>query len=311
MRSRREFRLSNDVQWSGSDRRRSGFTLVELLVVIAIIGVLVALLLPAVQQAREAARRTQCKSNLKNIGLAMHNYVESYRVFPPGEIHGIRSAATAHCDWEAAIGCWGTAILPQLDQTSAYNLLDFSIDPQYASAGNVTVMHMKFPVFQCPSNTFDGLSQPWSNVSQEVTRVMHYFAISGSQEWSTLSWPNQTVPDLHCLPYNGMFYNDSSVGPQSISDGLSSTAMVCEVWGWTLNSGSPPEARGLNLHATAYMDHAPNTDRTTPWYPNSFHTGGVHLGMADGSVRFISNNINLPTLQALATIQGSEVISDY
>jgi len=301
---------SNPAETVGG-KRRTGFTLVELLVVIAIIGVLLALLLPAVQQAREAARRVQCKSNLKNIGLALHNYAESFRVFPPAEVHGALSPATAHCDWEAAIGCWGTGILPQLDQSSAYNLLDFSINPQYTSAGNVTVMHMKFSVYQCPSNTFDGLSAPWSDVSQEVTRVMHYFAVAGSLEWSNLSWPGVTVPDLHCLPYNGMFYNDSSIGPQSVSDGLSNTAMMCEVWGWTPNTGTPPEARGLNLHAVAYLDQSPNSNRTTPWYPNSFHTGGVHLGMADGSVRFISDNIYLPTLQALATIQGSEVISDF
>lgn len=291
--------------------RRRAFTLIELLVVIAIIAVLVALLLPAVQQAREAARRAHCKSNMKNIGLAMHNYLESYRVFPPGEIHGIIGAVQPHCDWEAAIGCWGTAIMPQLDQMAAYNLLDFSIRPQYISAGNVTVMRMRIPPYQCPSNTFDGLSQPWNSVPEDVTRVMHYFAVSGSEEFPSLTWSGLTISDLHCQPYNGMFFNDSSVGPQHISDGLTNTAMMCEVWGWTPTSGSPPEARGLNLHATAYLDHAPNSDRSTPWYPNSFHTGGVHMGMADGSVRFISNNIHLPTLQALGSVQGSEIVSDF
>ena len=287
-----------------------GFTLVELLVVIAIIGILVGLLLPAVQQAREAARRTQCKNNLKNIGLAMHNYHDQQRVFPPGEIHGISSPALAHCSWEAAIGCWATAILPELDQGNAYNLLDFSVNPQYASVNNVTVMRMKFPLYQCPSDPYDGLTSPWNGVPFEVTRVMHYYAVAGSREISPLTW-GYTVAEAHCNPNNGMFFNDSAVNASEITDGLSNTAMMCEVRGRFANSGNPPDGRGINLHAVAYLDRAPNSDRGGPWYPNSFHTGGVQVGLADGSVRFISNSIFVPTLQALASINGMESPSEF
>jgi prepilin-type N-terminal cleavage/methylation domain-containing protein/prepilin-type processing-associated H-X9-DG protein len=290
---------------------RLGFTLIELLVVIAIIGVLVALLLPAVQQAREAARRTQCKNNLKNIGLALHNYHDQNRIFPPGEVHGSSAAdiANAHCMWEAAIGCWGTAILPQLDQANAYNTLDFSVKPQYASAGNLNVMHMKFPVYQCPSDPYDGLTAPWDGVELEVARIMHYFAVAGSIELSELAWSTPTL-DWHCRPNNGMFFNDSSVRIADVVDGMSNTIMMCEVKGRFANTGTPPDGRGLHLHAVSYLDRAPNSG-TGPWYPDGFHTGGVQVGMADGSVRFISKSIHIPTLQALATIKGSEVTSEF
>ena len=108
-----------------------------------------------------------------------------------------------------------------------------------------------------------------------------------------------------------LFFNDSNVGAQSITDGMSNTAMLCEVWGRMANSGSPPDGRGINLHAVAYLDRAPNSNRTQPWYPNSFHTGGVHILLADGSVRFVSDSIHLPTLKALGSISGSEPSSEF
>jgi prepilin-type N-terminal cleavage/methylation domain-containing protein len=107
--------------------RRRGFTLIELLVVIAIIAVLIALLLPAVQQAREAARRTQCKNNMKQLGLAMHNYHDTFRVFPPGWI-AVDPATNAQSAHEGISGFgWGTMLLPQIDQSPLYNQLNLNL----------------------------------------------------------------------------------------------------------------------------------------------------------------------------------------
>lgn len=295
----------------GTIRRGRGFTLVELLVVIAIIGILMALLLPAVQQAREAARRTQCKSNLKNIGLAMHNYHDQHRAFPSAEVHGIKSGYEAHCDWDGSIGCWAAAILPQLEQANVFNQIDFSAYPQYTTQENIAVMQMKFPVYQCPSDPYDGVYSGWNGNPLNASRAMHYFAVSGSVEFSTTHWPDYNVPDAHCRPNDGMFYNDSFVRASGITDGLSNTAMMCEVRGRFANSGSPADGRGMNLHAVAYLNANPNRNPSSPWYPNSFHTGGVHVGMADGSVRFVSDNMHLPTLKAIATIAGNETIPEF
>ena len=293
-------------------RRSRGFTLIELLVVIAVIAVLVSLLLPAVQQAREAARRTQCKNNLKNIGLALHNYQQQFLVYPMAEVHGLSATFPPHCNWENAIGCWGTAIMPQLDQANVYNLCNFSMNPQYLSVENREVMQLEIPIYQCPSDWYDGLSSPWNNNPLEVTRIMHYFAVAGSLESSPLTWQGVAFEDTHCHPNDGMFYNDSSIRPSLIIDGLSNTAMMCEVWGRTANTGNPPDGRGLALHAVAYLDTSPNFDQSGPWYPNSFHAGECTLAWPMAAVRFGHHfPIYEPTLQAMATIRGGELLVDY
>lgn len=137
-------------------RRQSGFTLIELLVVIAIIGVLVALLLPAVQQAREAARRTQCRNNLKQIGLALHNYIETYNtVLPAGDYHGV-------------FGTWLVILMPYIDQTAAYNLYqNLGGAPTYRTGGvrynnnlNLPVTTRQLPVYTCPSDRTTARNNP-------------------------------------------------------------------------------------------------------------------------------------------------------
>jgi len=149
---------------------RRGFTLIELLVVITIIGILIALLLPAVQSARQAALRIQCANQMKQLVLAMANYESLHKRFPPGEIHGgyinpsypsldaAGNSATPtlpggnHCHWDGQIGMWCNLIFPQMEQQAAYNLLNFAKRPQYDWPDNKTVMQMQFPFLQCPAD---------------------------------------------------------------------------------------------------------------------------------------------------------------
>lgn len=131
---------------------RNGFTLIELLVVIAIIAILIALLLPAVQQAREAARRTQCKNNLKQLGLALHNYLDTHSKFPPAEVHPgdfITGGRTG--GWGGIRGNWVVYLMPFYDQAPAYNTIDFS-QSLVNNATNAAVLGQNYEQLLCPSN---------------------------------------------------------------------------------------------------------------------------------------------------------------
>ncbi len=127
--------------------RRRGFTLIELLVVIAIIAVLISLLLPAVQSAREAARRAQCINNLKQIGLAVHNYIDTNDIVPPGAIGG---------NWGNTGITWRQMILPHVEQNTAFNNLNFILHLGGASPSNATIYYTVFPTFLCPSDGLNG-----------------------------------------------------------------------------------------------------------------------------------------------------------
>ena len=306
-------------------RARRGFTLVELLVVITIIGILIALLLPAVQAAREAARRMQCGNNLKQLGLGLLNYESQHGVFPPTEIHGgtwmtnyRNPYSYQHCDWEGSVGMWCNLIFPFIEQQAAYDKLDFEIIPQYASADNVEVMEMVFPALLCPSDPYRGLTTDWGAAGRKA-RIMHYYAVQGTTEGTRVTHDDQLAGQDwygHCNRHDGIFYNDSETRMGDIRDGSSNTAMLCEVWGRKYANhqtiaGDPlggESSRGMNLHTAVYFGYTPNSNRQSPWRANSFHPGGVNMVFADGSVHFVTDTIDLYTFQALATIAGGEVI---
>ncbi|MEZ5944196.1 MAG: DUF1559 domain-containing protein [Planctomycetaceae bacterium] len=288
--------MSLHKQSQKSLRRQSvGFTLIELLVVIAIIAVLIALLLPAVQQAREAARRSQCKNNLKQIGLGIHNYHDAHQSFPPGEIHGNTSGTLYAFAWDHHIGNWACLIFPFIDQQAAYNQLDFNVNPQYGG-NNQMLLRNVIPVFHCPSDPFTGLTENWGAGN---ARIMHYFAVSND------------VENHNGHPLNGIFYNDSDVGFHNITDGTSNTAMIAEVWGRTTLNNNPPFSRSWHVHNAVYFDATPNVDRTDPWHVNSFHVGGAHILLADGAVRFVSENIDFGLFQSLSTKGSGEIIGEF
>ena len=316
-------------------RAGRGFTLVELLVVIAIIGILIALLLPAVQAAREAARRMQCSNNLKQLALAMHNYHQAHSVLPPGEVHedGSRPGQPPdpggwfpypHCHWDGQVGMWSNLIFPQLEQQAAYDLLDFSARPQYASENNKKVVQMEFPFLVCPSDPYRGLTTDWGPGGK--ARTCHYFAVAGSNEWAVMPHPDgsSTAPYNYCSANDGPFWNDSNTRIDDMLDGTSNTALLCEVWGRSYARHQAPSgcagesSRGMNLHSLVYFDTPPNyfvvptnncpPYKPNPWKPNSFHPGGVQVAFADGSVHFVGDYVDLNVFKAISTISGGEVV---
>lgn len=329
-------------------RSRTAFTLVELLVVIAIIGILVGLLLPAVQAAREAARRMSCSNNLKQMGLALHNYHDTFRRFPPGGFY----------DRDLTSSSWSVQarILPQLEQGNLQRLINW--DLPYSLQGNVA--RTRVPTYMCPSETKDELrSAPKSHDPDFAYYPLNYAANFG--EWFIFNPANNQVG-------TGIFVPNGRLKMGSISDGTSNTLAFAEVKAFNPylrdvgvpsvpNAATPlaPEdvvALGGSFKSTTghteWVDgrvhqsgftttFSPNTrllfvqdgitfdvdfnssregkSLTSPTYAavtsRSYHTGGVNSSLADGSVHFFSSSIDREIWQAMGTRAGGEIANPF
>ncbi|PQO43752.1 DUF1559 domain-containing protein [Blastopirellula marina] len=297
--------------------RRRGFTLVELLVVIAIIGVLIALLLPAVQQAREAARRMSCTNNLKQIGLASHNYHDTFRQFSTVEFGSVAYANLSGASYFAAI-------LPFLEQSNAYQLYDPSLsnsDPY-----NVTVTGQKIEAFLCPS----AAQRREVGGTCDAGRAEGHYAVNvGSEAASAYAGAGQQL--------NGaIVYGISSptkTAFRDMTDGTSNTLLVGEsaynLPDYTFSSGSC--AGSPRYSFTYWANPYPSSiafSTETLYNPKdkqgdgiwdsswthafrSEHSGGAQFVFVDGSVHFVADTIDATTLDALATRNGGEVIGEY
>lgn len=295
-------------------KRRAGFTLIELLVVIAVIAVLIALLLPAVQQAREAARRASCRNNLKQIGLALHNYISSFQCLPPGSTSQIDYGVWNSNPAQYHLHSWASLILPQLDQANLYNQVNYNIsalNPQNAAAAS-----QKITAYRCVSFTGLDYSQDPSYVALSPRyAIRNYVAIGAT-----------TVGNLWKQP-DGAIYARSTTRPTDIVDGMSQTVLVAEsreqnasVWidGGTASltsrnyddSNPPSYSGGLSaLNFTPYYTAA-GQGIDCLWAASSFHTGGAHHLLGDGSVRFLAQNLDATVYDALVTRAGAETITN-
>ena len=302
--------------------RRRGFTLIELLVVIAIIAVLIALLLPAVQQAREAARRTQCKNNLKQIGLALHNYHDLFKTFPPGYISVDETTGQmTPVDGGSGAG-WALLILPQVDQAPLYNR--FNLNLRITDPVNAPLIKTVMPAFVCPSDSAP--SPTWmlheegnpTNVLAELATA-NYVATFGTVSLDDCENPPGTAPvsaQGQCVG-NGSIYHNSRVKMRDFMDGTSNTVFVGERrtreendW-WSTWAGMVAGGEEAGQRVLGCLDHRPNHPATHFDDYGSLHVGGTQFLMADGHVRFMSENIDTALYQALGTIRGGEIVGEF
>ncbi len=289
--------------------RKHGFTLVELLVVIAIIGVLVGLLLPAVQAAREASRRTQCMNHLRQIGLALQQYESTFQRLPSGWISPDRSG-------EPGWG-WSVALLPFIEQNNILNQIDQNL-PIEEDKHEAVRLHV-IPIFLCPSDVGgtlfmigegSGHGHHLRSFSTGIDHGTPLFKISKSNYSAVFG-----TREIEADPYvsDGMFHGNSRVRFRDVSDGLSNTLMVGERstrMGGTIWHGVIPEAAEAEARIVGTTDHPPNHPAGHFEDFGSYHVIGAHFVMGDGSTRIINNNIDESTYRALATKAGAEPIRE-
>lgn len=289
-----------------------GFTLIELLVVIAIIAVLIALLLPAVQQAREAARRTQCRNNLKQIALGLHNYHDTFGIFPSGQYYCRPNTPCNSPQFVSDGWGWSASLLPFVDQAPLFQGFNFSLAMR--DAHHARLLATPIPLFQCPSDaTRKDLLPPTVNPFLPERFATSNYCGNGGSFGNSFEAPLLAAGSLQT---NGVFGRDSARRIRDITDGTSNTFMVGETVHYDFNWDPTlfghfhlPRAACCTLKLVRMGNRSlnPGVSATTDEKRESFsslHEGGAHFAMSDGSVRFVSENIDDSSRQWTATTQN-------
>jgi prepilin-type processing-associated H-X9-DG protein len=281
--------------------------------------VLVALLLPAVQQAREAARRTQCKNNLKQIGLGLHNYHDVFNTFPSGWI-GVEDGIQTAREGVSGIG-WGAMILPYLDQANLYN--QFNANVAIEDPLNDAFRLNTLAAFRCASDPqperfeIEEEGSPGTVICE--LPIANYVGAFGTEELDGCENSPGTAPVLpngQCFG-DGTFYHNSRVMIRDFVDGTSNTLFVGErktnpALGWFSTwVGRVAEGEEAFQRVLGSLDHLPNDPAAHFDDFSSQHEGGAQFLLADGHVRFVSENMNRDLYQAVATIKGGEVVGEF
>jgi prepilin-type N-terminal cleavage/methylation domain-containing protein/prepilin-type processing-associated H-X9-DG protein len=327
--------------------RRPGVTLIELLVVIAIIGMLVALLLPAIQGARESGRRAQCVNNLHNLALACLIYESAKKTLPPGSVNAAE-------EWKNGLG-WPVLILTHLEEgaVSQQALTQYDIDGN-AYTSSVTVNELRLAMDVCPS---DVAIDEMLDKNFRQMKGMSYAGVCGSYASRVGSCPSTVTPGVYCvagnslvgsMSFDGLLIQDTPVSFKMVSDGASKTMLIGERWyqtrAWTVGAyfvGPQKNPKGpqpntafsgcknlcdkvplnISLLGACYIDHDNATDRpllplplkNTIQYNDlpfaSFHKSGANFAYGDGSVHFIPDDIDMNVYLGLGSRNGSENVS--
>jgi prepilin-type N-terminal cleavage/methylation domain-containing protein/prepilin-type processing-associated H-X9-DG protein len=316
--------------------RRRGFTLIELLVVIAIIAILIGLLLPAVQKIREAAARMKCQNNLKQIGLACHNYHDSY-----GKLPNAYSAITGLS--------WHVYLLPYIEQDNLYKRFDLTTPTTLHTSPNRNDPNglVKMATYQCPScpvveeafgapNNTNGVSDLIPPTTGQPPAIAHYYGINGPRGTNPLTGTAYPVgTGLHegvPAATSGLFQRDGAITLSSVSDGTSNTLMIAEMSWVSALYGTRyrtwvrggDEYAGVIAGRPSYVVSGKNitnpinsiftANLIVPYNDlpfGSMHSGGANFCFGDGSVHFIQQSIDMATYRALASRNGGEVVSNY
>jgi prepilin-type N-terminal cleavage/methylation domain-containing protein len=306
---------------AGKSRIRPGFTLIELLVVIAIIAILIALLVPAVQKVRAAAARTQCVNNLKQIGLALHSYESANKAFPPGRTGTVDVSARQHS--------WAAFILPYIDQGNVFKL--YNVNKDWNDQSNYNAIQVQLTIFNCPTTTG---GQRFDDTIGAAPACGDYSAISAIKWFVAINCFGYKSSDVNSTNFNtkpftiGALREDAVTKIVQIVDGTSNTILIAEdagrpgafksggakadatnplilagmkEGGWA-DPGANFSIDGSNQDGTVPGECAMNCSNNSEMY--GFHTGGACAVFCDGSVHFLSSDINLCVLAALATRGG-------